>query len=78
MPHVNRHTPSGAFWPKPVSLFGLFSLTTFKHRFTSVHHTDYLALTRIEAPRRELLSQFAPRRNNPASGIVLVALDSYQ
>jgi hypothetical protein len=31
------------------------------HRFTSVHHTAYLALTRIEVSRRERASQRVPR-----------------
>ncbi len=48
------------------------------HRFTCVHHTDYLALTRIEVSRRGRHSCFVPRISLLLWYIVLVALDSYQ
>ena len=51
MPHVRNDMPSsGAFWPKPVNLFGLFAVTTFITDLHYIHHTDYLALTRMRFP----------------------------
>ena len=43
--------------------YQLLSLALFNdlyHRFTCVHHTSYLALTRVVVPRKALLLRFAP------------------
>ncbi len=45
------------FWSKLVSSFSLLARDEPSGRFTYVHHTHFLALTRFGATRRTLLSR---------------------
>ena len=59
---------------KPLSLVSVHGLY---HRFTCVHPTNYLALTRLVVARRARLSHFTPRATDVALRyIVRAALDS--
>jgi hypothetical protein len=54
-----RNTPTIplAFWPKPVSIFGLSKITTFINSSHMLRIPSFLAPIRVDAPRVEALSR---------------------
>ena len=54
-----RNTPTIplAFWPKPVSIFGLSKITTFINSSHMLRIPSFLAPIRVDAPRVEVLSR---------------------
>jgi hypothetical protein len=52
---------SSTFWFKRINPLRLSSITIFRRRFRSLHHTSYLALTRGGVPRRGRLLRLSPR-----------------
>lgn len=51
-----------AFWLQCISHFHCSRRNGLYHRFTYVHHTDSLALTRLMADRRKQFSRLASQR----------------
>ena len=67
--HGSRGGTVNANLPLPSSLSATLtrSRNDLYHRFTYVHRTRFLAITRLVASRREVLSRFSPRTPKCAS-----------